>query len=114
MSSIKEQILAAKDARLDPMDVPEWGCTVYLPVVTVEDMEGFKTADGPFATARMAAFVIRDADGRRVFTDDDVPALAKKSVMAVKRVVEAFNKLNGFDAEDPAKNSGTTPDSASS
>jgi hypothetical protein len=113
MTSIKDKILAANDNRLEPVEVPEWGVTVFVPLVTLEDMEGFQKSDGPNAVARMAAFVIRDADGSRPFTDDDAPALAKKSVAAVNRIVSAFNKLNGF-GDDPAKNSETTPASASS
>lgn len=112
MSSIKDQILDAKDTHLEAVEMPEWGCTVYVPLVTVEDMEGFTKSEGPHAVARMAAFVIRDAEGRRPFTDDDAPALAKKSVAAVNRIIGAFNKLNGFTA-DPAKNSEPTPDSDS-
>lgn len=111
--SIKQQIISANDSRLEPVEVPEWGCVVYVPVVTVEDMESYQKSDAPNATGRMAAFVIRDADGSRPFSDDDAPALAKKSVAAINRVIAAFNRLNGF-GEDPAKNSETTPASASS
>lgn len=105
--SIKDEILNAKDNRLEPVDVTEWGVTIYVPLVTLEDMEGFTKTEGPNATARMAAFVIRDEQGRRVFTDDDAPALAKKSVAAVNRVINAFNNLNGFVAENPEGNSPT-------
>jgi hypothetical protein len=110
--SIKDQILNAKDSRLESVEVPEWGCVVFVPVVTLEDMEGFQKGEGAGEVARMAAFCIRDAEGRRIFTDTDAPALARKSVAAVNRVIEAFNRINGF-AEDPAKNSPTTPASAS-
>ena len=110
--SIRDTILAANDNRLEPVEVPEWGVTVYVPAVTIEDMEGFEKSEGPHAAARMAAFVIRDEKGERVFTDADAPALAKRSMAAVNRIIAVFNRLNGF-AEDPAKNSGTTPGSGS-
>src|SRR4051812_21328519 len=102
--SIRDQILAANDSRLEPVEVPEWGCTVYVPVITLEDVPEVERAEGK--AERLAAVIIRDAEGKRVFTDQDAPALAKKSMAAVVKVVEVFNRVNGYakDAEKPAKN----------
>lgn len=110
--SLRDQILSSADTRLEPVPVPEWGCTVFVPVVTVEDMEHHQKGSGPNTLARMACFVIRDEQGQRIFTDADAPAMAKRSVTAVNRIITKFNEINGF-TEDPAKNSLTPQGSAS-
>lgn len=104
--SIRDQILNAKDTRLEPVDVPEWGCTVYVPVLSLEEMqesiEMEKASKNGFATTAVNA--IRDAEGRRVFTIADVPALAKKSMAAVSRINLKFNQINGLVRGDDEKN----------
>lgn len=110
--NIKDQILNATDSRLEPVEVPEWGCTVHVPVMTIEDMQQFQNGEGANDVARMATFVIRDEHGQRIFSDDEAPLLAKRSVAAVNRVIQTFNRINGFD-EDPSKNLPATPTSVS-
>ncbi len=111
--SLRDQILSANDAALHPVEVPEWGCTVYVPVLTLDDDAAVKKAAAAADTRVAAAvFAIRDADGRQVFSDDDGPALARKSMAVVNRVIAAFNRVNGF-GEDVEKKSPTTPASAS-
>lgn len=102
--SVREQILAALDNRLEPVEIPEWGVTVYVPVITLEDVPLIQKADGK--PERVAAVIIRDSEGKRIFTDEDAPALAKKSMAAVTRVIDAYNRVNGHDkdAEGSAKN----------
>src|SRR5665213_1900630 len=100
--SVREQILAAPE--LEPLSVPEWGCTVYLPVVSLAEADDMPTKEklGDGWLAHFLVFAVRDKDGNKEFTTEDAEALSKKSATAAKRIIEAFSKLNNLD--DPAKN----------
>lgn len=112
--SLRDNILSAKDNRLEPVEVPEWGSTVYVPVLTLGDREEIKRLSNSEDNAVMSAiFAIRDADGNRVFTEADAPALQQKSLRVINRVVGVFLSVNGLN-EDAGKNSPTTPASGSS
>lgn len=94
--NLKDKILAAKDTRLEPVDVPEWECTVYVPVMTIAEAEQLqKQVGSDDSFARMACNIIRDEDGNRVFTDADVAELSKKSLAALQHVLAAYNQVNG-------------------
>ena len=49
--------------------------------------------------------VFREDNGERAFSDEDVPMLHKKSPMVTARLVNAVNRVNGFNIEEEAKNS---------
>jgi hypothetical protein len=101
--SLKSQILAAAGSKLEPVEVPEWGVTVYVPVTTLgEAAELQKITSGDNSFPKLAAYIIREQDGSRVFTDADVVALEGVSLNAVKRCVDKYNTLNGN--EEDAKN----------
>jgi hypothetical protein len=101
----KEQILNASDAWLEPVEVPEWGCTVYVPVLTIEDVTEMSKVAKVIADPNVAAavFILRDAEGRRLFTNAEAPALARKSMAVLNRVISKFNEINSI-GENPAKN----------
>jgi hypothetical protein len=57
--------------------------------------------------ARLCAVTIVDDNGNRLFNDEDVVELGKKSAAALDRVTTVAQKLNGFrnkDIEDLGKN----------
>ena len=59
--------------------------------------------------AKLVARSIVDEDGKRVFEDEDIPALAQKSASALTRVYEVAQRLSGITQEDVdelTKNSG--------
>lgn len=102
---LRDTILAAEDAKLARVGVPEWGVTVYVPVMTLGEADQLKgLTEGENAMGRMAAYIIRDENGARMFTDDDAPILAMKSLTAMRRIIEAFNRHNGIDTEADEKN----------
>jgi len=107
----RETILNANDCPLIPVDAPEWGGQVFVPVLSISDLESITAtvkADGnDKGNAALAVQVIRDADGNRIFGDADAPLLAKKSSKVILRVIGAFNDANGFTeqkVEQAAKN----------
>ncbi|MGE5611147.1 MAG: hypothetical protein ACM359_17990 [Bacillota bacterium] len=103
--SLKDTILGANDTKLEPVSVPEWNATVYVKVMSLEEgtaIDRIAEGDDALALAKRATFIIRDEQGNRIFTEADAPALAKKSVKALRRIIDAHAKLNA--PEDPGKN----------
>lgn len=113
----KEQILAANDTETQDIEVPEWGGTVRIAVMSGWARDQYESGlyrnRGKLDTvenlrARFLSYCVVDADGNLVFAADDVIALGKKSVKALDRVFDAATSLNhtGVDGlEEAAKNS---------
>lgn len=96
----KDQILTADDRRIETVDVPEWGGPVGIKLLTLAELDAIQQASkGKNNAAAIAVRIIVDAEGNRIFTDDDAARLANKSMKAVTRVINAFNELNGFEDE---------------
>jgi hypothetical protein len=104
----RESILASNDRPLQPVEVPEWGGTVYVPKLSLTEAASFsKLTDDQKGGGVLAARIIVDAAGKRIFTDEDAPKLADKSAVAIGRVIEAFTQANSVNAkaiEAAAKN----------
>lgn len=103
MALDSKSIIAANDARLEKVHVPEWGGDVYLRVISGTDRDRFEEA---YADQKMKAFRIRflllticDEDGERLFNDEQADALGKKSSVVINRLFEAAWKLNAFTQE---------------
>ena len=103
MALDSKSIIAANDARLEKVHVPEWGGDVYLRVISGTDRDRFEEA---YADQKMKAFRIRflllticDEAGERLFKDEQSDALGKKSSVVINRLFEAAWKLNAFTQE---------------
>ena len=109
----KQQILAATNLPVEPVDVPEWGGTVHVRTMSGTERDAFeqtmialKAGGGKGATdlsnirARLAVRTLCDPDGTRLFADDDAEALGQTSGRALDRVFGVAQKLNGMTAED--------------
>lgn len=114
----REQILAADDIKSEDVDVPEWGGSVRVLVMTGVARDTFNglmqktdTTVGYFQSSLLVSTVIGD-DGAPVFTMADIDALRLKSGAVVTRVAKVAERLNGFgvDAVETAeKNSEAAP-----
>ena len=108
MSELREQILAADDLGSEDVDVPEWGDGLTLKVrgLNAGEVEEFGRAvnDGKLDNllAKMVAKVVMNGDGQRVFTDDDVDALAAKSHVPIQRIFQAAQRVSGLDDDEEA------------
>ena len=112
MSDLREQILAADDLGSEDVDVPEWGDGLTLKVrgLNAGEVEEFGRAvnDGKLDNllAKMVAKVVMNGDGERVFTDDDVDALAAKSHVPIQRIFQAAQRVSGLDDDEEATDAG--------
>jgi hypothetical protein len=105
----RDAILNVVDARVQRLEMPEWGGAVYIRVVGSDEYEDFENslqiADGRASNmaafrARFSALVLCDAAGKRLFSAEDVPRLNRKARVALDRVVEAGMKLNALSEQD--------------
>lgn len=115
MALTKDEILQAKDLESREIEVPEWGGTVCVRMLTAkerDELEAFwlkrrESGDYTNARAQIVALTVCDESGDRLFAEADVDLLAGKSAAAMQRVYDAAMELNGFtkkDVEDLAKN----------
>lgn len=108
----RSDILAASDLAIELVPVPEWGGFVYVRGLTgterdsfegsllMRDEKGRQAIRYDNVRAKLAARTVCDASGKRLFSDADIPELAKKSAAALARVFEVAQRLSGLGAED--------------
>lgn len=106
MSLTRDQILTAQDEKRIEVDCPEWGGSVFVGTMTAAELERFETifrrareekGDLPLhVRARIAAVCCRDENGKRLFTELDIPALAERSGVVLDRILDAAMNVNGI------------------
>src|SRR5437879_1765382 len=100
----RDGILAADDIQSETVEVPEWGGTILVRGLTGEERDAFEAScvqgRGRKAEvnlrnlrAKLAVQACRNADGTRLFMDDDAPALGRKSAAAINRIYEVAARL---------------------
>jgi hypothetical protein len=110
----KNQILAAKDEVVKTISVPEWGGEVCIRAMSVGERDRYENefirnkdkGVENFRTKFLAACLC-DEDGKRLFTEADIPELSKKSIKVMNRVwheAMSHNALTNDDVEEIAKN----------
>jgi len=119
MTLTREQILASrKDRKPVRVEVPEWGGDVFVRVLSaaqsLEFTEGKSDRDVLFV---MLVNCLVDEEGQRVFTDDDVEALAEEDFPVIMRVYQRVAEVNGLPTkglEDAMESFKQAPDASSS
>jgi hypothetical protein len=119
MSSLtKEQIFAVRP-RLEEIEVPEWGGSVFIRSVTLAEQArladlGTKFEKAPVVdrmkniTLRLLQWAVSDAEGRPLFEARDLEELMNKPAGGSLRLQESILKLSGLTEEarrDLEKNS---------
>lgn len=102
MTLTREQILSAKDRESELVEVPEWGGSVYVTVMSGHARDAWEAAlvdakGQPVLedmSAKLVAACLTDQKGKALFTTADVAALAEKSSAALHRVVSVARRLN--------------------
>jgi hypothetical protein len=103
---LRDDILAADDQRVVPVQVPCWP-TCWVRVMTGTERNAFQARYvGPEADpmrnafAELAVRCLCDETGARVFADSDADALGQKSGMALEAIWDVAAPLNGLAQED--------------
>jgi monomeric isocitrate dehydrogenase len=113
MDLTADQIFSADDLGLVPVNVKEWGGTVYIRVMSVGEMEAYQRE---FAEkkekmenwrAKLLVACLCDKDGKSLFTREQIDKLGNKSVKVMARLFDLAMKHNAVtdkDVEELAKN----------
>ena len=127
----REAILAATDTCIERVAVPEWGGEVSVRSLTGAERDWLEgqivqrtgktgTINNENLRAKLCTMTLCDADGQRLFTEQDMTALAAKSAAALDRVFQVAARLSGLRDEDlveaarsfaPARSDGSPSDS---
>jgi hypothetical protein len=91
-----DQIRAARDYLIEPLDVPKWGGTVYLRSLSLQDARVFQNvsaaaAAGTFTTddmVKVVAVCLCDENGTRLFDDNTVADLAAKDLDVIRQLFD--------------------------
>jgi len=121
----KDAILGARDIQTEDVDVPEWGGTVRVAVMSglardnfIAMQEGGKQTYSQFQ-ARIIVVTAVDEAGQPLFTVEDIDALRAKSKAVLDRLTDVAVRINKMEVqavEEAGKNSDAAPsgDSGSS
>lgn len=104
--SLRETILGARP-KLEQVEVPEWGCSVFLRRWTVGERESLlawhaaaEKAEDASLTAQLHARVcllsLADEKGARLFTDDDLEKVKGLDATVVTTLGDKALDLNGM------------------
>jgi hypothetical protein len=113
----REEILGAKDIAIETIAVPEWGGEVLVRSLSGTQREAMdrviyegRQVGRPVSIfATVAAYSIVDATGARLFSDEDIGALAAKNSAPLERIWDWHTHHSGIGVkslEEAAKNSG--------
>jgi hypothetical protein len=115
----RDAILKAEDLKAETVPVPEWGGEVLVRGLRGSDKDSFE--QGLFVNEKFSAANVRaklvarcmvDAEGSRLFSDEEALALGEKSAVALDRVYEVAQRLSGIgkkEIEDAVKKSDPSP-----
>lgn len=97
------QILAANDVKVEAVEVPEWGGTVYVKTLRGTDRDAFeeslsKEKDKPFR-CRFLVMTLCDESGTLLFKPDQIAALGEKSSLVLNRVFDKAWEVNYFSPD---------------
>jgi len=118
--SLRDSLLAALELKREAVEVA--GVKAFVTELNAKDfIEFWEAADKQFSgddlkNGRRVMLVARctvDESGVRVFTDEDVTALAAGSGAVVNALFAAAARLNGLIKDDEPKNSETSPSGTS-
>ena len=106
----KEEILGLADRKAEEVVVPEWaGKTVRLMEMTAADRDEWELRAYNERKAGVTAKNVRanlvgrclvDDKGERLFDDEAIGALAKKSAKALDRLFEVAQRLNALTKQE--------------
>lgn len=118
MSLTRDQILAARDWKIEAVEVPEWGGTVHVRSMSGRDRREWEAivtdalvaarAEGDASETGVGRRMVVqnidldmlrrclcDEEGVLLFTADDVEALRERNLEVVERLIEVAARLSG-------------------
>jgi hypothetical protein len=121
---IREQIFAIDDIKLEKVNVPDWSMDVWVKGLTAAEKDAYELSglelqeDGSFKQvmknmrAKLVVQTSCDEKKNRIFKDDDIGTLGRKSGNAVGVLFDVAQRLSGlgkYALEDALKNLKSVP-----
>lgn len=110
----KSAIIAAKDVRIEKINVPEWGGDVFIKTLSGTDRDAFEDAYSREKMknfrARFLVMTLCDEKGGRLFDDAEIEEVGKKSSIVLNRLFDkawSFNAFTAVEVEELGKDSPT-------
>lgn len=107
----REQILQKRPPKVKPVEVPEWGGTIHIRVMTGAELDGYDQAayqnDYRMIRAELLVRCLCDEQGNRILSDQDVAELAQQDGYILDRLFDEAREHNGMTSrakESIAKN----------
>ncbi len=106
MALKRDEILEAQDQTIEEVAVPEWGGVVLVRGMTGAERDALEAETGAGGMnlenfrARLLVRCIVDAEGQRVFRDEDAEALGKKNARALDRIFAVATRLSGLTNDE--------------
>ena len=109
----KNEIKEIDDLPSKTVEIPEWGGSIKLRMMTTKSRMDFEKKQSQVKTNEgvvvlLVLYSCVDEDGNRLFSDDDYDFLASRSPKALMTLFETATELNSLSRsglEDKAKNS---------
>lgn len=115
MRLTKLQIQEADDLKTEEVEVPEWGGSVLVRSLSVQEgtalSERMQDENGKIINELATLYSLIYGVADPVFSEEDAAWLKQKSLGAVTKVTNVFMRLNGFDKQavnEARKNSSET------
>lgn len=105
----RDDIISIQDMEIELVeDIPGWDGAVYVRSMTGAERDAFedslRSANNTLNLAnirsKMLVKVICDAEGKRLFTESDIPMLTKKSSRALDHLFKVAQRLSGLGDAD--------------
>lgn len=101
-----QDILRAQDLKVQQVECPEWGGTVYVREMTAAEatrIQGLATEESvtftPETMATVVGLTLCDAQGQRLFQDEAVVELQQKNNKVITRLFFAAMTVAGLSRE---------------
>lgn len=96
----RDMILASDDLPREHVAVPEWGGDVLVRGMTTRERgELIGGRDTATVDARLVMRCVIDEQGKALFSEADISALAERSAVAMARVAVVAWRLSGLSAD---------------
>jgi len=104
---IKAAILNSTTKKIEKIDVPEWGTSVFMRTMTAGERDAWELAwldrqgKGGVANFR-SVFLVKclcDENGTRLFSDGEVEQLAAQDSNVINRLFEFAREQNGLTSD---------------
>ncbi len=106
MLSREDVLSQVKNIKNTPVDIEEWGGTVFVREMTAGDFcewQGYllnASSDKSQARAFLIYLTVVNDKNERLFTKDDIATLSNLSFLTTQLISDAIDKMNGFKEAD--------------